>query len=211
MASHQQNSKTKKEYRDQTSTVPWLFAALDSEFNFSIDLAATDISAKCNVYFTPETDSLKQSWKNSVPVGKTATGWLNPPYSDIHPWIEKAEQEQQQGFTTCFLVFSDSSSKWWPQGRPCIIREITGYYYEHEYKTGKRKGTTGKRWASGRIEFVNAETGETMKDPLNKPCCLIIFPALYKGPTLRESITKIALMERGKLHIEKQSKNKGEK
>lgn len=203
MASHQQNSTTKEEYRDQTSTVPWLFAALDDEFDFSIDLAATKLSAKCGVYFTPETDSLKQDWRASVPPLSSASGWLNPPYSNILPWIEKAQQEQKLGFTTCFLVFSDSSSKWWPQGRPCIIREITGYYYDHKYKTGKRKGTTGKRWASGRIEFVNAETGETMKDPLNKPCCLIIFPGLYRGPTLRESITKIALMKRGNAHLNK--------
>lgn len=203
MASHQQNSKTKEEYRDQTSTVPWLFAALDDEFDFAIDLAATSMSAKCGVYFTPETDSLKQDWFASVPPLSSATGWLNPPYSKILPWIEKAQQEQEKGFTTCFLVFADSSSEWWPQGRPCIIREITGYYYDHQYKTGKRKGTTGKRWASGRMEFVNAETGETMKDPLNKPCCLIIFPGLYRGPTLRESITKLSLMERGHARLAK--------
>lgn len=199
MANHQQRSKTNTDFRDQTSTVPWLFAAFDAESNFSIDLAATDLSAKCSRYFTPKEDALKQDWLASA--GNPATGWLNPPYSNIYPWIEKAEQEQKKGFTTCFLVFMDASSKWWPHDKSVIIREITGYWYDYEYKTGKRKGTTAKKWASGRIEFVNAETGEVMKDPLNRPCCAIIFPAFYQGPAVRESVTKLSLMERGKAHL----------
>ncbi|MGY5706838.1 DNA N-6-adenine-methyltransferase [Vibrio antiquarius] len=196
---HQQRSKTNEEYRDQTSTVPWLFAALDAEFQFGIDLAATDKSAKCAVYFTPETDSLSQDWLASVPPLANATGWLNPPYSNILPWVQHARQEQQKGFTTVFLVPNDCSGEWWPEGEPCIIRHITGYYYDHTYKSGpkSRKGTTVKKWASGRIEFVNAETGEIMKDPLNKPMCLIIFPAFYYGPTLHQPVTKIELMEKG--------------
>ena len=199
MASHQQHSKTDKEYRDQTSTIPWLFSAFDAEFNFSIDLAATKQSAKCQVFFTPEQDALKQDWLASS--NSPATGWLNPPYSNIFPWIEKATEEQKKGFTTCVFVFMDASSRWWPQGLPCIIREITGYYYDHLYKTGPKKGTTGKRWASGRIEFVNAKTGEIMKDPLNRPCCAIVFPAFYQGPTLRESVTKLALMNKVHAYI----------
>lgn len=202
--SHQQRSQTDEEYRDQTSTTPWCFAAFDAEFRFGIDLAATDISAKCDCYFTPETDSLSQDWLGSVPPLANATGWLNPPYSNILPWMKKARLEQKKGFTTCFLVPADSSGEWWPEGQPCIIREITGYYYDFTYKSGpkSRKGTTVKKWASGRIEFINAATGEVMKDPLNKPMCAIIFPAFYQGPTLRESVTKLSLMEKGQAWIE---------
>ncbi len=194
---HQQHSKTNKAYRDQTSTTDWLFAAFDAEFQFGIDLAATDESAKCAVYFTPEIDALGQNWLASVPPLANATGWLNPPYSNILPWVQHARREQQKGFTTVFLVPNDCSGEWWPEGEPCIIRHITGYYYEYTYKQGKRKGTTVKKWASGRIEFVNAETGEIMKDPLNKPMCAIIFPAFYYGPTLHQPVTKLELMEKG--------------
>lgn len=199
MASHQQRSNTDIAYRDHTSTPLWLYAACDSEFNFSIDLAATTLSAKHKNFFTKEIDALKQNWLKSA--GKNKAGWLNPPYSNILPWIEKAEEEQKLGFTTCFLVFMDASCEWWPANKPCIIREITGYYYDYTYKSGQKKGQTVKKWASGRIEFVNAATGEQMKDPLNKPCCLIIFPAFYRGPTLRESITKEDLLTRGNIHL----------
>lgn len=38
------------------------FNELDAEFHFTLDAAATDKSAKCSKYFTPETDGLKSSW-----------------------------------------------------------------------------------------------------------------------------------------------------
>lgn len=39
------------------------FDAINEEFCFKLDAAATDKTAKCPLYFTPETDGLKSSWK----------------------------------------------------------------------------------------------------------------------------------------------------
>ena len=39
------------------------FDKLNEEFCFTLDAAATDKTAKCPLYFTPETDGLKSSWK----------------------------------------------------------------------------------------------------------------------------------------------------
>ena len=38
------------------------FDQLNEEFHFSLDAAATDRSAKCSEYFTPETDGLNRPW-----------------------------------------------------------------------------------------------------------------------------------------------------
>lgn len=38
------------------------FERLDEEFHFVLDAAATEKSAKCAKFFTPETDGLAQSW-----------------------------------------------------------------------------------------------------------------------------------------------------
>lgn len=38
------------------------FDELNAEFHFTLDAAATEQSAKCDKYFTPEIDGLKQSW-----------------------------------------------------------------------------------------------------------------------------------------------------
>lgn len=39
-----------------------VFDRLDAEFHFALDAAATEKSAKCPNYYTPETDGLKNSW-----------------------------------------------------------------------------------------------------------------------------------------------------
>lgn len=38
------------------------FDRLNEEFHFTLDAAATDKSAKCTAYYTPETDGLKSPW-----------------------------------------------------------------------------------------------------------------------------------------------------
>lgn len=41
------------------------FDALNREFHFELDAAATDKSAKCPAYYTPETDGLKKTWRRA--------------------------------------------------------------------------------------------------------------------------------------------------
>lgn len=45
-----------------------LFDALNREFNFVLDAAATDENAKCKRYYTPETDGLHSTWNVGGPV-----------------------------------------------------------------------------------------------------------------------------------------------
>lgn len=50
------------------------FDKLNDEFNFVLDAAASDKTAKCELYYTPETDGLSQSWNCGGAV------FCNPPY-----------------------------------------------------------------------------------------------------------------------------------
>lgn len=64
------------------------FDELNREFHFTLDAAATDKSAKCPAYFTPETDGLKSPWNvagggvlYSATLhtgGKSASGFAKP-------------------------------------------------------------------------------------------------------------------------------------
>lgn len=61
---------------------------LNKEFSFVLDPAATEKTAKCKHYFTPETDGLSQSWDFGGAV------FCNPPYGRvIGKWVEKAYKE----------------------------------------------------------------------------------------------------------------------
>lgn len=128
--------------RNMNWCTPWqLFDSLNKEFNFVLDAAATDKSAKCKIYFTPETDGLSQDWNYGGAV------FCNPPYGrQIGKWVRKAYEESlKMGGGNCppysfkdrYLIFSrlylrksgDSVLTWMSSfyrrrrifGRPCAI------------------------------------------------------------------------------------------
>lgn len=68
------------------------FDRLNEEFGFVLDAAATDKTAKCTLYYTPETDGLSQSWDRGGAV------FCNPPYGrEIGKWVKKAYEEARGG------------------------------------------------------------------------------------------------------------------
>ena len=76
------------------------FDALNREFHFTLDAAATAKSAKCPTYYTPETDGLKSPWK----VAEGAV-FCNPPYGrEVGKWVRKAYEEAQGGATVVLLI-----------------------------------------------------------------------------------------------------------
>lgn len=96
------------------------FDKLNAEFGFVLDPAATDKTAKCSLYYTPETDGLSQSWDRGGAV------FCNPPYGrEIGKWVQKAFEEARGGVSDCFtypsadghgateIYFSDSGK---PEG-----------------------------------------------------------------------------------------------
>ena len=61
------------------------FDRLNAEFGFVLDAAATDKTAKCSNYYTPETNGISQSWDCGGAV------FCNPPYGrEIKKWVYKA-------------------------------------------------------------------------------------------------------------------------
>lgn len=90
---------------DLWETPQWLFDELDREFDFEIDVCAIPENAKCEKYFTPQMDALKQEWQGVC--------WMNPPYGrEIGKWIEKAYKSAQNGATVVCLLPARTDTKW---------------------------------------------------------------------------------------------------
>ncbi len=86
-----------------------LFDALNEEFGFVIDAAASEHNAKCNTYLS--TNSLSYPWAE---LSEYRSVWLNPPYGkDIGQWVEKAYKESKRGCCVVVLTFVRSDTKWW--------------------------------------------------------------------------------------------------
>ncbi len=84
-----------------------LFARLDGEFHFTLDVCALPDNAKVSRFFTPEDDGLKQDWTGHV-------CWMNPPYGrDIVKWVRKAWHESKKGAVVVGLLPSRTDTRWW--------------------------------------------------------------------------------------------------
>ena len=91
---------------DQWAT-PWpLFNQLDAEFGFTLDPCASATNAKCARYFTEADNGLARSWEGE-------RCFVNPPYSNIAPWVEKAWHEAQRGATVVLLIPPRTELAYW--------------------------------------------------------------------------------------------------
>ena len=91
---------------DEWSTPDKLFQELDQEFHFTLDPCCTPENAKCNTYFTRETDGLSHSWEGHIV-------FCNPPYSNIKEWVRKCYREgQQPGTIVVMLIPSRTDTRY---------------------------------------------------------------------------------------------------
>jgi len=90
---------------DEWTTPPDLFMALHAEFNFDIDVAATEENCVVPGYLV---DSLEKDWETR---GRRI--WCNPPYSKIRPFLERASSAARGGSLVVCLVPSRTDTRWW--------------------------------------------------------------------------------------------------
>ena len=124
------------------------FDKLNAEFGFVLDPAATDKTAKCSLYYTPETDGLSQSWDCGGAV------FCNPPYGrEIGKWIEKAYEESQKTEHPIVLLIP--------------ARTDTSYFHDYIY------GKAEMRFLRGRLRFARENRTAYAAAPF--PSMLVIY------------------------------------
>ena len=112
-----------------------LFQRLKTEFDFDVDVCASETNHKLPEYWDKDKDALGIApW----PQGKTY--WMNPPYSRglIGQFVERAFDESQNDSTVVCLLPASTSSRWF-----------------HDYCLKAHE----IRFIKGRIQFVGAPTG----------------------------------------------------
>lgn len=95
---------------DDRGTHPDYFDPWNERFGgFTLDVAAAPHNAKCERYFTREDDGLKKSWAGELV-------WCNPPYSDIHSWVDKAWREHGRTRGVVMLLPANRvEQNWWQE------------------------------------------------------------------------------------------------
>ena len=145
-------SKTPLDQRDLWRTPPALFASLDAEFCFQLDAAAAPHNALCRKFITAEQNTLETPWSDYLSIPGYV--WLNPPYSNITPFVKKAAAESDNQIGTVMLVPADTSVGWFKEAIQTAseVRFITAV----------------------RLAFINPVTGKPVSGN-NKGSMLIIW------------------------------------
>ncbi len=132
---------------DNWETPQAFYNALDDEFSFDVDVAATAENHKCGFWFTAADDALSfgwAKWAEGLGLVFPPTCWLNPPYSKCREFIAKAVAEARKGCTVVCLVPSRTDTKWW---------------HAHVWDAEKHTPRPGVelRFVPGRLKFGNGK------------------------------------------------------
>lgn len=142
------------------------FDELNKEFHFTLDAAATRKSAKCEKYFTKETDALKSNW-----YAGGGTIFCNPPYGrQLKLWVKKAYEESIKNRNTIVLLIP--------------ARTDTSYFHDYIYRKAE------VRFIKGRLTFTD-EDGNPQVDAKGRPMPAP-FPSMlviYNGGKKMERLT----------------------
>lgn len=167
-------SKTPADQRDLWRTPPALFACLNAEFCFQLDAAAAAHNALCRKFITAEQNTLETPWDDYLSIPGYV--WLNPPYSDITPFVKKAAAESANQIGTVMLVPADTSVGWFKEAIQTAseVRFIT----------------------AGRLAFINPVTGKPVSGN-NKGSMLIIWHPYPRTNCRFSTVERDALMNFG--------------
>lgn len=101
--------------RDAYQTPPEVFAVMNAEFNFAMDICASTANTLLPHYITEEENCLTADWHRFS--GKQEPNgwfvWCNPPYSNIGPFVARAAEMAKHGIGTVMLVMMDQSVGWY--------------------------------------------------------------------------------------------------
>lgn len=180
-------SNTPADQRDLWRTPPALFASLDAEFCFQLDAAAAPHNALCRKFITAEQNTLETPWADYLSIPGYV--WLNPPYSDITPFVKKAAAESNNQIGTVMLVPADTSVGWFKEAihTASEVRFIT----------------------AGRLAFINPVTGKPVSGN-NKGSMLIIWHPYPRTHCHLTSVDRDQLMQFGQKLIARRSADQNE-
>jgi hypothetical protein len=153
---------------DDRETPPCVFAPLDLEFRFTLDVAAARHNAKCARYYALGASSVQRrqtSLWSEAPVGDPSAlaedglaqewapaerVWCNPPFSDLPSWVAKAHAAP---CTVVMLLPANRTEQPWWQSFVEPYRDQPG-------------GCVATRFLGGRRTFLYA--GEDIVNSTNK-------------------------------------------
>lgn len=101
--------------RSKWATPPDFFSVVDAEFHFKMDVAASVENTKCPRFITEEQNAI--SMRDKIPwiTEDCKSAYCNPPFSNLMPWIWRAEYEAAKFPDAVVGFLAPSSHAQWMQ------------------------------------------------------------------------------------------------
>ena len=120
--------------KDEWRTPKYVFDYWNRRYDFTLDAAASKENAPCEKYYNITYDSLNNVWEEKQ------VAWLNPPFGDVGPWVERCIYEMDAHGSTIVALLPNSTEARW---------------FHDIYYTASRITLL-----TGRISFIDQETGK---------------------------------------------------
>lgn len=167
---------TPNESKDLWQTPQALFDNLNDEFDFDVDVCASEYNFLSPIFFHEEYSALDHEWvstENWDGHFKVRSAFMNPPYSDTQAFLERAAQQaHKHNLTVVALVNANTDTKWFADAVN-TANEI--------------------RLISGRIGFIKPDGKKANGN--TKGSCLIIWRGNCKTPCQITMVSRDELMK----------------
>ncbi len=151
------------------------FRGMDREFEFVADVAANKANALVPRYITEEMNTLNYPWGAVAMPGEYV--WMNPPYSNPGPFVDKAAFEHHRNHIGCVMLLpADTSVSW--------------------FMNGVETANECRLITRGRLAFINAATGKPASGN-NKGSLFLIWHPRCRHECIFTQITRKELYARG--------------
>lgn len=152
------------------------FWVLNRRFGFDVNAAASRSNHRLPKFWTKEEDGLSTDWSG-------LRVYCNPPFSKIHPWIEKAWAESNCPLTVMLLPANRTEQGFWQQ----LV----------EPKRDRAGSPLTVEFMPNRIRFK--KPGQPMIGPNERPrfgCCLLIWNRAHLQPSTAPTVPSDSARER---------------
>lgn len=162
-------SRTPDSIKNMWSTPRDVVAWLEDRYGkYQLDAAADYSNRVCDKFYDEKINCLTRWWGSNKHV------WLNPPYDNPLPFVEKAIEQMEHGNQIDILLPGDNSTAWFSLAQK--------YASEVIWMVGQIVEIEGKAMASrsGRLAFLKGDTNEPVAGN-NKGSVLFVMRKLKEG------------------------------
>ena len=171
-------------YRDDWQTPKYFFNWLNKRFDFDIDGCAYESSALCSNWIGKGSPLGSDFLETKTPYPyRNMRFYVNPPYSDVTPFLKAAKELKDKGHLVVMLLNNDKSTQWYQNHIHNVANEVIDII-------------------GGRIAFIHPVTGKEIKGN-SKGQMVVVF-----DPTMDDFVTRSVSLDfvkkvGGYIHVEK--------